>query len=193
MSRCLLFWTNIAVLKRRNINSNKGNMNTATFAQNLLSMQTELRRFAFKLTADHDDANDLLQETSLKALDNKEKYVAETNFKGWIYTIMRNIFINNYRKSAKERNSADITDAAFQPMLPVADGYDMPEVAYSVNEITDVINSFSPEFREPFSLYVAGYKYEEIAEKMGIPLGTVKSRIFFARKRLKKELSGYHG
>ncbi len=164
-----------------------------TLNESLLGLQKHLGNFALSLTLNKEEAEDLIQETNLRVLDNQDKYVDHSNFKGWVFTIMRNIFINNYRKSAKERNSADITDAAFQPMLPVADGYDMPEVAYSVNEITDVINSFSPEFREPFSLYVAGYKYEEIAEKMGIPLGTVKSRIFFARKRLKKELSGYHG
>ena len=88
-------------------------MKTANFAQNLLSMQTELLHFAYKLTADREEANDLLQETSLKALDNEEKYVAETNFKGWIYTIMRNIFINNYRKTLRDQTYVDSTDNQF--------------------------------------------------------------------------------
>ena len=78
-------------------------MKTATFAQNLLSMQTELLHFAYKLTADREEANDLLQETSLKALDNEEKYVAETNFKGWIYTIMRNICLLYTSPSPRDR------------------------------------------------------------------------------------------
>ena len=88
-------------------------MKTTTFAQNLLSIQTELFHFAFKLTADREEANDLLQETSLKALDNEEKYTSETNFKGWMYTIMRNIFINNYRKVLRDQTYVDQTDNQF--------------------------------------------------------------------------------
>ena len=86
---------------------------TSSFAQNLLSMQSELRRFALKLTADPEDANDLLQETSLKALDNEDKYTPDTNFKGWMYTIMRNIFINNYRKAVRDQTFVDQTDNLF--------------------------------------------------------------------------------
>lgn len=85
-------------------------MRTANFAQNLLSLQPELLNFAYKLTADHEEANDLLQETSLKALDNEDRYTDETNFKGWIYTIMRNIFINNYRKTLRDQTYVDTTD-----------------------------------------------------------------------------------
>lgn len=88
-------------------------MRTANFAQNLLSVQTELRHFAYKLTADREDANDLLQETSLKVLDNEDKYTDETNFKGWVYTIMRNIFINNYRKTQRDQTYVDQTDNQF--------------------------------------------------------------------------------
>jgi len=67
-------------------------MNSIAFQNDLVGIQDELLRFAYKLTADREEANDLLQETSLKALDNKDKYMPDTNFKGWIYTIMRNIF-----------------------------------------------------------------------------------------------------
>ena len=191
MSRCLLFWTNLAVSKRRNINSNKGNMNTATFAQNLLSMQTELRRFAFKLTADHDDANDLLQETSLKALDNKEKYVAETNFKGWIYTIMRNIFINNYRKTVRDQTYVDYTDNMYFLNLGVDLADDSMEGAYDLKEIRKAVNSLPKELRVPFAMYVSGFKYREIADKLDLPIGTVKSRIHFTRKKLKRDLKDF--
>ena len=75
-------------------------MNSMTFKKDLIGVQNDLLRFAYKLTSDREEANDLLQETSLKALDNEDKYMPDTNFKGWIYTIMRNIFINNYRKSS---------------------------------------------------------------------------------------------
>lgn len=77
-------------------------MKSFNFTNDLLNIQSELLRFAYKLTADREDANDLLQETTLKALDNEEKYIPDTNFKGWMYTIMRNIFINNYRKIVRD-------------------------------------------------------------------------------------------
>lgn len=82
-------------------------MNSVSFKKNLLGVQEELLRFAYKLTADREEANDLLQETSLKALDNEDKYIPDTNFKGWMYTIMRNIFINNYRKIAVDQTEFD--------------------------------------------------------------------------------------
>lgn len=89
-------------------------MRTESFTRDLINVQNDLLRFAYKLTANHEDANDLLQETSLKALDNEEKYAAETNFKGWMYTIMRNLFINNYRKAVRE---PDLRGPDRQPVL----------------------------------------------------------------------------
>lgn len=82
-------------------------MNTYSFRKDLLAVQEELLRFAYKLTADREEANDLLQETSLKALDNEDKFEPDTNFRGWMYTIMRNIFINNYRKIVREQTFVD--------------------------------------------------------------------------------------
>ena len=166
-------------------------MKTATFAQNLLSMQTELLHFAYKLTADREEANDLLQETSLKALDNEEKYVAETNFKGWIYTIMRNIFINNYRKTVRDQTFVDQTDNLFHLNLPQDSGFDSTEGAYDLKEIHRIVNALPKDYRVPFAMYVSGFKYREIAEKLGLPLGTVKSRIFFTRQKLQQELKDF--
>ena len=166
-------------------------MKTANFAQNLLSMQTELLHFAYKLTADREEANDLLQETSLKALDNEEKYVAETNFKGWIYTIMRNIFINNYRKTVRDQTFVDQTDNLFHLNLPQDSGFDSTEGAYDLKEIHRIVNALPKDYRVPFAMYVSGFKYREIAEKLGLPLGTVKSRIFFTRQRLQNDLKDF--
>ena len=166
-------------------------MKTATFAQNLLSMQTELLHFAYKLTADREEANDLLQETSLKALDNEEKYVAETNFKGWIYTIMRNIFINNYRKTVRDQTFVDQTDNLFHLNLPQDSGFDSTEGAYDLKEIHRIVNALPKDYRVPFAMYVSGFKYREIAEKLGLPLGTVKSCIFFTRQRLQNDLKDF--
>ena len=164
---------------------------TSTFAQNLLGMQSELRRFAMKLTADAEDANDLLQETSLKALDNEEKYTPDTNFKGWMYTIMRNIFINNYRKTVRDQTFVDQTENLFHLNLPQDSGFESTEGNYDLKEIRKIVHSLPKEYRVPFSMYVSGFKYREIAEKLALPIGTVKSRIFFTRQRLQKELKDF--
>ena len=166
-------------------------MGSVTFTQNLLSMQSELHRFAMKLTADQEEANDLLQETPLKALDNEEKYTPDTNFKGWMYTIMRNIFINNYRKTVRDQTFVDQTDNLFHLNLPQDSGFESTEGNYDLKEIRKIVNSLPKEYRVPFSMYVSGFKYREIAEKLGLPIGTVKSRIFFTRQRLQKELKDF--
>ena len=164
---------------------------TSNFAQNLLGMQSELRRFALKLTADSEEANDLLQETSLKALDNEDKYTPDTNFKGWMYTIMRNIFINNYRKTVRDQTFVDQTENLFHLNLPQDSGFESTEGNYDLKEIRKIVHSLPKEYRVPFSMYVSGFKYREIAEKLGLPIGTVKSRIFFTRQRLQKDLKDF--
>ncbi len=166
-------------------------MRTETFQSNLMTLQANLFNFAMMLTSNRDDANDLLQDTTLKALDNQEKYAEGTNFKGWVFTIMRNIFINNYRRSARTATMVDTTDNLYHLNLSQDSGLETPDGSYTAQEITAAINSFSDDFRIPFSMHVAGYKYNEIADKMNLPLGTVKSRIFFARKKLQERFSDY--
>lgn len=166
-------------------------MRTANFAQDLLSVQTELLNFAYKLTADREEANDLLQETSLKALDNEDKYTAETNFKGWIYTIMRNIFINNYRRALRDQTYVDQTDNQFYLNQNIDIEGDSTEGSYDLKEMRRIVNALPKEYRIPFSMYVSGFKYREIADKLGLPLGTVKSRIYFTRQKLQEELKDF--
>ena len=166
-------------------------MKTVDFTQHVLRIQTQLFRFAFKLTADREEANDLLQETSLKALDNEEKFTPDTNFKGWMYTIMRNIFINNYRKTVRDQTFVDQTDNLFHLNLPQDSGFDSTEGAYDLKEIHRIVNALPKDYRVPFAMYVSGFKYREIAEKLGLPLGTVKSRIFFTRQRLQNDLKDF--
>ncbi|MDE6284043.1 MAG: RNA polymerase sigma factor [Muribaculaceae bacterium] len=166
-------------------------MSSKNFESRLLALQSNLLNFAYMLTSNRDDAYDLLQDTTLKALDNEDKYAENTNFKGWVFTIMRNIFINNYRKVVRSATIIDQTEDLYHLNLPQDSGFETPEGSIAANEITDAINSFSDDYRIPFSMHVAGYKYNEIAEKMGLPLGTVKSRIFFARKRLQEMLKDY--
>lgn len=166
-------------------------MRTANFAQDLLSVQTELLNFAYKLTADREEANDLLQETSLKALDNEEKYTAETNFKGWVYTIMRNIFINNYRKALRDQTYVDQTDNQYYLNQNFDIEGDSTEGSYDLKEMRRIVNALPKEYRIPFSMYVSGFKYREIADKLGLPLGTVESRIYFTRQKLQEELKDF--
>lgn len=143
------------------------------------------------LTSNRDDAYDLLQDTTLKALDNEDKYAKNTNFKGWVFTIMRNIFINNYRRAGRAATVVDTTENLYHLNLCQESGIETPEGAYGVNEISAAIDEIADEYRIPFVMHVQGYKYNEIAEHMNLPLGTVKSRIFFARQRLQKMLQEY--
>lgn len=166
-------------------------MNTVGIIGHLLEVQGDLFRFAYRLTRNRDDASDLMQETSLKVLDNYEKFTEETNFKAWAYTLMRNIFINNYRKSVREQTFLDQSDNLFFLNVSQQSGYDTPEGALALSEIKKAINGFNKEYRQPFAMHVAGFKYETIAKEMNLPLGTVKSRIFFARKRLQRVLKDY--
>ena len=164
---------------------------SASFKDKLMSLQSNLLNFAFMLTSNRDDAYDLLQDTTLKALDNEEKFVDNTNFKGWVFTIMRNIFINNYRRTVRSATVIDQTEDLYHLNISQDSGLAAPEGSVSVTEITAAIRSFADEYRIPFTMHVQGYKYNEIAEKMDLPLGTVKSRIFFARKRLQTLFADY--
>lgn len=161
------------------------------FQTTLLDLQSNLLNFAYLLTSNRDDAYDLLQDTTLKALDNEDKYVDNVNFKGWVFTIMRNIFINNYRKVVRSATVIDQTEDLYHLNLPQESGLETPEGSIAAGKISEAINSFSDDYHIPFSMHVAGYKYNEIAKEMNLPLGTVKSRIFFARKRLQTLLKDY--
>ncbi|MCL1943395.1 MAG: RNA polymerase sigma factor [Candidatus Azobacteroides sp.] len=161
------------------------------FEKDLLGMQDNLLRFAYTLTSDREEAKDLLQDTTLKALDNQDKYIENVNFKGWVFTIMRNIFINNYRKVVRNQTMIDQSEDLYHLNLPQDSGFETPDGAYTIQEINKAITGFTNEYKIPFSMHVSGYKYSEIAERMSLPLGTVKSRIFFARQQLQAILKDY--
>ena len=166
-------------------------MKSLSFRKDLIGVQDELLRFAYKLTSNYEEANDLLQETALKALDNEDKYMADTNFKGWMYTIMRNIFINNYRKVVRDQTFVDHTDNLYHLSLPQDSGFESNEGSYDLKEMRKIVNALPKEYRVPFSMHVSGFKYREIAERLNLPLGTVKSRIFFTRQKLQDELKDF--
>lgn len=162
-----------------------------SFKRRLLGLQGNLLSFAYQLTSNRESAEDLLQDTTLKALDNESKYVDNVNFKGWIFTIMRNIFINNYRQTVRKATVIDQTEDLYHINVCQDSGVDTPDGSIAVKEISKAISEFSDEYRIPFSMHISGYKYQEIADKMNLPLGTVKSRIFFARQRLQSMFSDY--
>ena len=157
----------------------------------LLALQGNMRNFAYSLTLNRDDAEDLLQDTTLKVLDNQEKFTENVNFKGWVLTIMKNIFINNYRKIVRNQTIIDKTEDFHLLNLPQNSGFDSPEGSYAIGEISNSIDAFPDEYRIPFSMHIQGFKYEEIAQTMNLPIGTVKSRIFLARKKLQEQLKDY--
>ncbi|MDE6854185.1 MAG: sigma-70 family RNA polymerase sigma factor [Muribaculaceae bacterium] len=166
-------------------------MTTETFQDKLLSIQRNLLNFAYTLTSNREDAYDLLQDTTLKALDNEDKYIENTNFKGWVFTIMRNLFINNYRRQARSAVFVDSSDDLYILNFSQESGIESPEGSVAAHEIMGILSTFSDDLRVPFSMFLSGYKYSEIAQTVGLPLGTIKSRIFMARRKLRDSLPGY--
>ncbi len=162
-----------------------------TLEKDLVLMQSNMLSYALTLTSNRNAAEDLTQETTLKALTNIDKYYDNVNFKGWVFTIMHNLFINDYRRMMRAQTVLDNSENLYQLNLPQESGFETPEGSYTYSEIMLVLNSFADEYKIPFSLYFTGYKYDEIAKRLHLPLGTVKSRIFFARKRLQEVLKDY--
>ena len=162
-------------------------MSTAEFTLFLSENSDFLRPFAINLTKDHESAKDLYQETLFRALSNKDKYNVGTNIKAWLYTIMRNIFINQYRRRQKSGSIFDHSKEDFV-MNNTTDGQVYPMNLLIEKEVNKQISNLEREYKEPFEMHFQGFKYKEIADKLGIPIGTVKSRIFIARKKLMEYL-----
>ena len=166
-------------------------MNGIKKKKKLLSLQENMMNFALMLTANRDDAQDLLQDTTLKVLDNQDKFVDNVNFKGWVLTVMRNIFINNYHKIVRVQTVVDSSADLYNLDVVNDSGFDSPDKAYQIKEITKAINGLNDDLKVPFSMFLSGYKYKKKKKKLNVPLGTVKSRIFFARQELQKRLKDF--
>src|SRR5215203_735478 len=166
-------------------------MSAAEFNELLLSNADPLKPFAVSLTHDQEIAKDLFQETLYKALANQDKYSAGTNIKAWLFTIMRNIFINDYRRKSKQRivfdNATNETLINSGKVIVNNNG----QISLQMKEIHKAIHHLPQIFKIPFLLYFEGYRYHEISESLQEPLGTIKSRIHFARKLLKEQLKRY--
>lgn len=157
-------------------------MEAKPFDSELLELEPVLRRYAYSLTLNMDDAKDLVQDTFYKALSNEDKFDAETNIRAWLYTIMRNTFINDYRRKSKRESI--FTNDVKEFVLNSKPAQSSPESDLNFKELTLLVDSLEPEFRIPFQMHDSGYKYQEIADELGLQLGTVKSRIHFSRKKL---------
>lgn len=163
-------------------------MTALEFNYKLLGLQKNLKYFAYTLTSNYEDAQDLVQETFLKALTNRDKFTANTNLKAWTFTIMKNTFINNYRQNVRNNTILDKTDDLYYLNLSKESSIGLPDSALSEKEIQREINRIDEDQRLPFEMYNRGFKYKEIAEKLNLSIGTVKSRIFFTRKKLMEAL-----
>lgn len=164
-------------------------MSTAEFNSLVLTHAAELHPVAYRFTQDRESAKDLSQETIYRALANREKYTTGTNIRAWLFTIMRNTFINNYRRQSKQRAifESSSKENLVESAKPVASNE--AESSLRLKEIQQAIYRLPQIFKTPFLLYFAGYRYHEIAASLNEPLGTIKSRIFFARKLLKDQIS----
>jgi len=141
--------------------------------------------FALKLTKRKEDAEDLIQETMMRAYRNKSKFQVGSNFKAWSATIMRNTFINGYRKK-KRRNMYKEPIDKHAYSLEIDPSYNKGIDDLQLEDLKVVLDSIGKSYSQPFMYFYNGFQYDEIAEKMEIPIGTVKSRIFFARKKMRE-------
>lgn len=166
-------------------------MTTLEFTYSLNKMSSSLKPFALKLTRDMDDANDLLQDTMVKAFTNKDKFTEGTNLKAWLYTIMKNTFITNYQRMVRRGTFVDTTDNLHY----INSGDILVENGafgeFAIDDINNAIEKLEEVYKVPFMMHFRGFKYHEIAEKLNIPIGTVKNRIHIARKLLKGDLYMY--
>lgn len=166
-------------------------MTTLEFSYSLDKLSSSLKPFALKLTRDMDDANDLMQDTMVKAFTNKDKFTEGTNLKAWLYTIMKNTFITNYQRMVRRGTFVDTTDnlhyinsSGSQIENGVFGNLTMDDTQEAIENLDDV-------YKVPFMMHFRGFKYYEIADKLEIPIGTVKNRIHIARKLLKEDLMVY--
>lgn len=164
-------------------------MGTADFNNALISLRAPLMSFALQLTYNKIDAEDLYQETVTKALINKSKFVSFSNLRAWTYTIMKNTFINDYRKKNVRKTVFDNSEDQHVLHNVSHESQQSPDGVLNEKHIWNQINTLEPGIRDCFVMHFEGYKYQEIAEEMNIPIGTVKSRIFIARKMLNKKLT----
>ena len=165
-------------------------MTSIEFCSQLLSLEHSLLKYAYRLNLKRADAKDLVQETYLRVLINREKYVDNNKFKSWAFTIMKNTFVDSYRRSLRQNTYTDQTNESVFISVPEPAGYDNPDSALYAREISHNIDNLHDKLKIPFKMYVEGYKYIEIADELNLKIGTVKNRIFLSRKQLMTKVNG---
>lgn len=166
-------------------------MTTIQFQNTLTGLENKMFYFALSLTSNSENAHDLVQETYLRALTYQSKFSADTNLIAWVFTIMKNTFINEYRRNVKAKTTLESQSNRLRISFSKDDFYPSVDSIHAEKEIHKEIDKLDEEFRVPFQLFLNGYKYKEISERLELPLGTVKSRIFFTRKKLSRCLCEY--
>jgi RNA polymerase sigma-70 factor (ECF subfamily) len=166
-------------------------MTAIEFNYAIYNTSRSLKSFAVRLTKDWDDANDLLQDTLVKAFLNREKYTDGTNLKAWLYTIMKNTFITNYQKMVRRNTYIDVSDNLHYINNSSSAVENEAYQGFAMEDIQKALDAVEDIYSKPFMMYFNGYKYHEISEKLDLPIGTVKNRIHMARKELKERLIVY--
>lgn len=166
-------------------------MTAVELTYKIVSLRTTLQAFTKRFTSNREESHDLVQDTLLKALQYRDKFREDTNLKGWLFTIMRNTFINNYRRTRRAKTSRDTTRELYYLNVEDVHTFNRPQDTYEFKEIWKNVNDIQQDLLIPFKMHTTGYKYTEIAEHLKIPIGTVKNRIFHARKEIQKRLQGY--
>lgn len=166
-------------------------MTVVEFNHNIQFLTPSLESFALKLTKDQVNAKDLIQETMFKAFSNKDKFAAGSNLKAWVFTIMKNTFLTNYQKIVRRNTFIDTTDNLHFINSTSVEQSNSAMNKFAMDDIQEAISDLDPIYSEPFIMYFRGFKYHEISDRLSIPIGTVKNRIFLARKELKQALAIY--
>lgn len=154
------------------------------FCSQLLGLEHSLIKYAYQLNLKNADAKDLVQDTYLRVLINRAKYVDTKKFKSWAFTIMKNTFVDSYRRGLRKKTYTDRLSHSFFTSVTEPIGYDNPDSELFAGEINQHIDCLNDRLRLPFKMYVDGYKYREIADELELKIGTVKNRIFLSRKHL---------
>lgn len=163
-------------------------MTALEFNYELEQAYASIYSYTYKFTNNAEEASDLVHDTIVKAIGNRQKFKHGTNLKAWLYTIMRNTFINGYRRGSKLQsivnNQPDFHN------LYLDNGVNTTPYQYTTTkELTQQVDNLTDKLRIPFKLYVEGFKYQEIAEDLNVPIGTIKTRIHHARKMLAQQIS----
>jgi RNA polymerase sigma factor (sigma-70 family) len=161
---------------------------TSKFMSLFAEIESLLFGFAMRLTSSKENAKDLMQETLMRCYANKHKFEAGTNFKSWMTTVMYHSFVNHYRKRKSKRKVLQTVNNYSQITEGKSIGVRADEDLLH-KELKSIVNELPNKFHHPFQMLLDGYKYQEISETLDVPIGTIKSRIHYARQKTKKKLN----